>query len=397
MTEPAPRRAEALRAANDSHATELSVVICVLDEAEAIPGVLSELADELDGLSFEVVVVDDSAVDDTARAVRAAMRGDPRIRLVRRKGARGLASAAIAGWDAAQGQVLALMDGDGQHDPRLIRQLLERLRESDAEVATASRYMTKAGSGLTGFRDAISRVGTGAAQALIGARVTDPLSGLFLMRRDWFETVRGSLTGVGFKILIDVLTSGPRSPSVVEAPTALRARLGGESKLDLRVMADLAGLLVEKRTRGFIPARLAMFLGVGVTGLMAHLAVLLSGQVVGLSLWSAQALAIWTAMTWNFWANNLLTFRDQRLRGREALVGLGRFYLGCLVGAVVSEAMAMGLNVLGMPGIAAGLMGAAGGGLFNFAAARIGVWRRPPADCASDEVAETSAWREAEA
>jgi dolichol-phosphate mannosyltransferase len=397
MTEPAPRRVDRFRAANDSHRLELSVVICVLDEAEAIPGVLHELIDELAGLAFEVVVVDDSVADDTARAVRAVMRGDPRIRLVRREGARGLASAAIAGWDAAQGQVLGLMDGDGQHDPRLIRRLLDRLRAADAEVATASRYLTEAGSGLTGFRDAISRIGTGAAQALIGARVTDPLSGLFLMRRDWFETVRGSLTGVGFKILVDVLTSGPRPPSVVEAPTALRSRLGGESKLDLRVMADLAGLLIEKRTGGIIPARLAMFLGVGVTGLTAHLAVLLSGQAAGLSLCSTQALAIWTAMTWNFWANNLLTFRDQRLHGREALVGLGRFYLGCLVGAVVSEAMAMGLNVLGMPGVAAGLMGAAGGGLFNFAAARIGVWRRAPAEPAVSAAVESSAWREAEA
>ncbi|WP_304166940.1 glycosyltransferase [Phenylobacterium aquaticum] len=395
MTEPVPRRAASARVDHDPRAPNLSVVICVLDEAEAIGGVLDELTAELAGLSFEVLVVDDSVDEETSWVVRGRGLRDPRIRLIRRAGARGLASAAIAGWDAARGEVLALMDGDGQHDPRLIRQLLASLEATGAEVATASRYMTPAGSGLSGFRDAISRIGTRAAQALIGARVTDPLSGLFLMRRAWFEAVRGSLTGVGFKILVDVLTSGARTPQVVEAPTALRTRLGGASKLDLRVMADLAGLLVEKRTRGLIPARLAMFLGVGVSGLMAHLAVLLSGQAAGLSLWAAQALAIFTAMSWNFWANNLLTFRDQRLRGRAALAGLGRFYAGCLVGAVVSEAMAMGLNVLGVPGVAAGLMGAAGGGLFNFAAARVGVWRRASTGPAPNP--ETPVWREAEA
>lgn len=356
-------------------APRLSLVVCVLDEAEAIGGVLDELTAELAGIAFEAIVVDDSADDATAAVVRGRRALDPRIRLVRREGARGLASAAIAGWDTARGEVLGLMDGDGQHDPRLIRQLLTALDQSGAELAVASRYLTKEGTGLVGRRDLISRAGVGAAQALLGARVSDPMSGLFLMRRSWYAAVRDRLTGVGFKILVDVMTSSRRRPSVVEAPTALRVRLGGASKLDLRVMADLAALMIEKRTRGLLTARLVLFLGVGTSGLLIHLAALLAANYAGLGLWLGQALAIWAAMTWNFWANNLLTFRDQRLRGVAALAGLGRFYAGCLLGAVVSEAAAMGLHVLGAPDILAGLLGAVGGGLFNFAAARAAVWR----------------------
>ncbi len=351
------------------------MVICVLDEADAIGPVLDELTAELDGLSFEVIVVDDSADGATAAVVRGRRALNPRIRLLRREGARGLASAAIAGWEAARGQVLGLMDGDGQHDPRLVRRLLAALDDGDAELAVASRYLTGEGTGLTGRRDLISRAGTGAVQVLLGARVSDPMSGLFLMRRGWYAAVRERLAGVGFKILVDVMTSGRTPPRVVEAPTALRTRLGGASKLDLRVMADLAALVVEKRSGGLLAARLVLFLGVGASGLFVHLAALLATDHAGLGLWLGQALAIWIAMTWNFWANNLLTFRDQRLRGRAALGGLGRFYGGCLLGAGVSEAAAVGLNALGASDIAAGLLGAVGGGLFNFAAARAAVWR----------------------
>jgi dolichol-phosphate mannosyltransferase len=268
----------------------VSLIICTLDEHEAIGGVLDEMRAELAGVAHEIIVVDDSADDLTAMVVKAHMRADPSVRLIRREGRGGLASAAIAGWDAARGRSLAIMDGDGQHDPRLIARLLRRMDDSDADVVVASRYLDSAESGLCGPRHLISRGGVMLSGLLLGLRLADPMSGCFLMRRAWYETVRPDLSGLGFKILIDVVASGRRRPLVEQIPTVLRARAGGESKLDLRVAVDLITLLVEKRTGGAIPARMSQFLLVGATGLAAHMAVLSLAALADLPFWAAQTL-----------------------------------------------------------------------------------------------------------
>jgi dolichol-phosphate mannosyltransferase len=353
----------------------LSVIICTLDEHEAIGGVLEEVRAELAGVPYEIIVVDDSANDLTAMVVKAHTRADPAVRLIRREGCGGLASAAIAGWDAARGRVLAIMDGDGQHDPKLIGRLLRRVEETNADIVVASRYLESAESGLCGPRHLISRGGVMLSGLLLGLRLADPMSGCFLMRRDWYETVRPSLSGLGFKILVDVVASGRRRPIVEQIPTVLRARAGGESKLDLRVAVDLITLLVEKRTGGAISARMSQFLLVGATGLAAHMTVLSLAGLSQAPFWAAQTLAILAAMSWNFVLNNSLTFRDRRLSGPALWRGLLSFYAACLGGALVSEAAGAGLAAAGAPWLVAGVAGAVLGAFWNYQAARRLTWR----------------------
>lgn len=357
-------------------APALSVVICTLDEADCIGAVLRELREALTGIEHEVIVVDDSADDRTAAVVLAHAATDKRVRLLRREGARGLASAAIAGWNAARGGVLAIMDGDGQHDPQMLPKLLRSLRESGCDMAVGSRYVAQGSSGLAGRRHWVSRAGTLLTHAMLGVSSTDPLSGLFVMTRTWFERARPRLSGVGFKILVDLLASGRRRPSIVEVGTSLRTRHGGASKLDSRVVIELAALLIEKRTGGFVPARFGLFAAVGTTGVAVHLGVLtLAKSSLGLPFWSAQAVATLAAMTTNFFFNNALTFRDRRLTGRALLPGLFTFYLSCAGGALLSEAAGSVANDLGLPWLAAGIGGALIGALWNYAAASNATWR----------------------
>lgn len=353
----------------------VSVVICTLDEQEAIGGVLDEVTADLAGVPHEIVVVDDSIDDATAQVVLGRARLNPAIRLIRRNGAGGLASAAIAGWDAARGETLAVMDGDGQHDPRLIRRMLERMGQTPTDVVVASRYLDDNRSGLTGFRHWGSRAGVEVSSLLLGLRLADPLSGCFLMTRAWYEIVRPRLSGLGFKILIDVVASDRRRPRLAQIPTALRERVGGVSKLDLRVVFDLAALLVEKRTGGALSARMTQFLFVGLTGLLVHLLVLSTGQALGAPFWLGQSGAIFLAMSWNFMLNNGLTFRDRRLHGPALWRGLASFYVACLGGAVVSEAVGAGLHAVGAPWVAAGVAGAMLGAFWNYRAVQRLTWR----------------------
>jgi dolichol-phosphate mannosyltransferase len=353
----------------------LSVVICTLDEHEAIGGVLDDLSADLIGESYEIIVVDDSADDRTAEVVLARARHHPALRLIRRGGAGGLASAAIAGWDVARGEILAIMDGDGQHDPRLIGRMADRMSRTPVDVIVASRYLGAGGSGLTGYRDWLSRTGVRVSGLLLGLRLADPLSGCFVMTRAWYQTVRPRLSGLGFKILIDVVASDRRRPSLLQVPTALRPRAGGVSKLDLRVVFDLVALLIEKRTRGMLTARMSQFLFVGLTGLLVHVLALATGRALGAPFWLGQSGAILVAMSWNFLLNNSLTFRDRKLRGRAAWQGLLSFYAACLGGAFVSAFVGAGLDVLGAPWFVAGLAGALMGATCNYGAAQRLTWR----------------------
>ncbi len=358
---------------------EISLVICTLDEHEAIAGVLTEAGAALDGFAYELIVVDDSRDERTAEIVRLAGRRDPRIRLVRREGVRGLASACIAGWDVARGEVLGVMDGDGQHEVALAGRLIGDLRAGEADIAVASRFRPDTETGLRGWRRVLSRAGVGLSRLAIGGGTSDPMSGFFFQTRRWFEDVRPRLSGLGFKILVDVLASGRRAPRVVEVSTRLRARQGGASKLDLRVGIELVAQLVEKRTGGHLPGRFVMFAGVGASGVGVHLA-MLAALADTLPFWFAQSVAILTAMVSNFLLNNLITFHDLRLVGWAKLRGLAGFVLACASGALVSELVAIALVQSSVPALAAGMGGALVASLWNYWSASRAAWGVASAD-----------------
>jgi dolichol-phosphate mannosyltransferase len=357
---------------------DLSIVICTLDEADAIGLVLGELDTTLAGLAAEVIVVDDSLDDATALAVRAFTPAHVSLRLIRREGARGLASAAAEGWAASQGRILGLMDGDGQHDPEVLPHLMAHLTDGDADIAVASRYMAGACTGLSGYRHALSASGTALAKGLTGVATTDPMAGLFLFRRTWWNAARDRLNPMGYKILLDLALSGDRAPRIVEVPTALRRRLGGRSKLDARVLADLAAHLIEKSTGGMIPAKFVLFGAVGASGVAVDLGVLAIATHQGAAFWMAQVMAVLAAMTSNFFFNNFLTFRERRLSGLAWWRGLAAFYAACGAGALLNQAIAMGAYDLGLAGPASALVGAVASAAWNYTSASKISWGADP-------------------
>jgi dolichol-phosphate mannosyltransferase len=188
------------------------------------------------------------------------------------------------------------------------------------------------------------------------------MSGCFVMRREWYEAARPRLSALGFKILFDLAASSPRPVKFVELPTALRARTGGASKLDARVMVELAALFVEKALGGRVSARFLLFAGVGASGVAVNLGLLALGvRLAGEERYPLlQAGAVLGAMVWNFTLNNLLTFRTAPLWGWALARGFVGFCLACSAGA---------------PWPVAGFVGALSGGLWNFWAVRYTTWR----------------------
>ena len=294
----------------------LSLVICTLDEFDAIGCVLHEVDQQLQGISHEIIVVDDSSDSRTADVVSAYAAAHPQVKLVRRYLATGLSSAAIKGWDVATGRYLAIMDGDGQHDPALMRVLLDKLSNPDMDIAVASRYLDDMRSGLHGLRHRLSRAGTWLTDVMLGVPLADPLSGCFAMKREWYMQVRRELSGLGFKILIDVVASGTRKPRTAQVPTLLRARAGGESKLDTRVVIDLIALLIEKRTRGRFSAGAFMSSMSMLSALLMQWFSLAVLRTLALPLWLALLLSTGVGMTSRFGLAVLMTPRSRRPRNQ---------------------------------------------------------------------------------
>ena len=123
-------------------APRLSLVLPTYNERPNLATVISRILVALDrlGEKFEIVVVDDDSPDRTWELAEGIAAGEPRVRVLRRVGQRGLASAVVAGWEHARGEVLGVMDADLQYPPETLPTLLEALERSGADIAICSRY-----------------------------------------------------------------------------------------------------------------------------------------------------------------------------------------------------------------------------------------------------------------
>ncbi len=213
----------------------LSLVIPTLNEAKNLPGLLEALQTQLTGMEYELLVVDDDSLDGTWKVAEELSREQPRIRVLRRIGRRGLSSAVVEGFAMARGDTLMVIDADGQHDPATVRQLYDAIR-SGAMLAVASRYVEGGDTGeWEGSRLWLSRTATSLARRLPRVRVSDPMSGFFAVKKEAFNAVADRLRPTGFKILLELLTHLPAGTKVAEVPLHFGMRLHGESKMSLKV------------------------------------------------------------------------------------------------------------------------------------------------------------------
>jgi dolichol-phosphate mannosyltransferase len=229
---------------------------------------------------------------------------------------------------------------------------------------------------LDGMRARVSRTATRAAAIATGTRLSDPMSGYFVISQQAFIDALPKLSNVGFKVLLDLLLSSPRTLTVVEYPYCFRSRTAGVSKLDSLVVAQFLAMLIEKRIGRWAPMRLVMFLSVGALGMLVHLATLKSGiALAGMDFDHAQIAAVIVAIAFNFFLNNIFTYRDLRLKGWRMVRGLMSFYLVCGFGALANAGIADLLFTTGHSWWAAGLAGAGIGALWNYAASSFLTWQ----------------------
>lgn len=359
-------------------APDLCVVVPVLNERDNVGPLVDKLRETLAGLKWEVLFVDDGSTDGTRDAITAIGSLDSRVRLLHRVGRKGLASAFIEGVRASIAPYVAAMDGDLQHDERILPAMLDELRSGRAEIVVGSRYI--AGGGLGEWdktRAGMSDMATRLSRLVLRTHVTDPMSGFFMLPRTVFERAAPRLSAIGFKILLDVIASLPKPPKITELPYTFRTRVAGESKLDAGVLFDFGLLLLDKMVGKYVPVRFVMFAIIGVLGLAGHLLILAAGLAASLQFSTAQAIATACAIVGNFILNNEVTFRDRRLKGTRRIRGLLIFAIVCWIGAIANLNVAfLMVNDAHQTWWIAGIVGAAMSLVWNYAVGSTLTWRR---------------------
>jgi dolichol-phosphate mannosyltransferase len=360
---------------------QLAIVLPTLNERGNLRRLEQRLTAALEGIEWEAIIVDDNSRDGTADEARAISLENPRIRCIQRIGRRGLASAAIEGMCATAAPIVAVMDADHQHDPALLPGMLAAVTSGDYDLAYASRFAEGASTEQWGRPDRVraSGLANALARRVTGVDLSDPMSGYFMLRADTLRKMAHRLSGVGFKILLDILATVETPMRVKEFPLDFAARAEGESKLDRTIVFEFLVGLYDKLLGRFLPTRYALFGTVGAMGAVVHFAVLAvvlrllaDGEV---SFIIAQSAAATTAMTFNFVLNNELTYADKRLHGvLPVFRGWLKFAATCSVGMVANvgvSSVLVGHGVHAVPAAACGILLAS---VWNFSLSSRFVW-----------------------
>jgi dolichol-phosphate mannosyltransferase len=338
-----------------------SLIIPTYNEArnlQKIVQLVSHILDQVIPDNYELIVVDDNSPDRTWELAQALTVEYPCLRVMRRQQERGLSTAVIRGWQAARGEILGVIDGDLQHPPDVLLQMLAAV-DQGADLAVASRHVE--GGGVSRWsltRRILSRgaqlLGLVLCPRVVG-RVSDPMSGYFLVRRS--AIAEQLLSPVGYKILLEVIGRGKIS-QIAEVGYVFRERQEGESKvtwkqyqeylhhlLRLRLSSGRIGRL--RQRFDFPIQRFLQFGLVGLSGLIVDMSILYAlHEWIGLGITRSAILAAEVAILNNFFWNDRWTFVDiARGQGewRKVLKRLTKFNIVCLMGLILKVLL---LNLL---------------------------------------------------
>jgi dolichol-phosphate mannosyltransferase len=214
---------------DESAALTVSVVLPTYNERDNISRLIEAILDALSEWRTEVIVVDDDSPDGTWQVVQEKGADDPRVRLIRRMGERGLTSAISTGIANAHGALVAWMDCDFSMPPEVLPQLA-RAVEAGADLALGSRYVPGGrdiGHSWVGL--AFSRTINFFASLFLEWTIKDYTSGFVMARRAIFERIK--LRGDYGEYCIDLLYRAHRAGlKVREIPYTCQPRHAGESK-----------------------------------------------------------------------------------------------------------------------------------------------------------------------
>jgi len=365
----------------------LSLVIPTYNESRNIKDllrILNHLLNQVIPDNYELIVVDDDSPDHTWEIAQSLIPEYPQLQVIHRQHKRGLSTAVLQGWQVGKGKILGVIDGDLQHPPEILLQLLNAINKG-ADLAIASRHIEDGGvSDWSIVRRFLSRgaqlLGLVILPHVLG-RVSDPMSGYFLVHRSAVNPQ--TLNPLGYKILIEVLARG-KINQIAEVGYVFQERQAGKSKVSWKHYVDYLHHLVRLRLslgrigklRQRLPLPIKRFIRFGLVGLtgvfvdMSVLYLLYDANTLGWGLTRSKIIAAEVAIVNNFIWNDAWTFKDLASRQQgwsKRLKRLLKFNIVCSVGLVLNVVLLNLLfNILGVHYLLANLIAIATVTLWNF-------------------------------
>ncbi len=320
-----------------------SLILPTYNEAHNLPKVVQNISQLLDAElpgNYELIVIDDNSPDETWKVALGLAANYPQLRVMRRMEERGLSTAVIRGWQVARAKVVGVIDTDLQHPPELLLKLWREIQQG-ADLAVASRHVEGGGVSDWSFvRRLLSRgaqmVGLILLPGVVG-RVSDPMSGYFLVRRQ--ALVDCPLDPIGYKILIEVLGRG-KIREIAEVGYVFQERRAGKSKVTWKQYVEYLQHLLRLRLSFGHVGRLIRFGLVGFSGVFVDLAVFyLLRSLLGLGLTRSAMLSAEVAIANNFLWNDRWTFGDisrHQSGWKKRFKRFVKFNLICLAGLILN-------------------------------------------------------------
>ncbi|MDP7008313.1 MAG: glycosyltransferase family 2 protein [Phycisphaerales bacterium] len=357
------------------HQETVTIILPTFQEAESLPSLLAAVAEVREQCipNLQLIIVDDNSEDGTETIISEL--DHAWVQLLIRKEEKGLSTAVIRGLQEATSEYCIVMDADGSHPASAIPKMVEALK-GGADFTVGSRYIpggsTEDGWGVLRWLN--SKIATLMARPF--TKVKDPMSGFLGLRRTTFDHAT-NLDPVGYKIGLELIVKCGCT-NVVEVPIHFRTRQLGESKLTLQVQWEYLQHII--RLLRYTHAKLVSFCtfaAVGFSGLGIYIAATMLTTALITPAWLAICLAIWIAMTWNFFWDRKYAFWNAKNRSiASQYIG---FLLVCSGGAVANYLITSWIvgQSHGVPlaAFVGGLSGSLIGILFNFFFNKLFVFR----------------------
>lgn len=310
----------------------LSVILPTYNERNNIKPLINDLLKLSNVYELELIFVDDSSSDGTSILLRELAQRDRRIRFINRIGRSGLSSAIKEGCLCASGEILAVMDTDGQHEVNTIPIAIQKLIGNRLDFVVGSRFLDNSAiRGLSEARKGGSNIANFFARLSLPnkySHITDFMSGCMILDRQSCMSFIEKIDVNGFKFLYELLAVSNGKLKGAEIELIFQPRKHGKSKLDVAIVWDFLVSLVHTFFQRVIPRKAISFAFVGATGVVVQFCVVYSLiWFVGMAFEKALPFAITLAASSNYLINNSLTFRSNRLRNRALIIGLFKFLI----------------------------------------------------------------------
>ncbi len=289
----------------------LSVVVPVYNEQNNIEELVRRIEKALMNIEYEIIFIDDS-IDNTLEIIKSIAIKDEKVKFKHRENREGLSSAVIKGFDIARGDIIAVMDGDLQHPPEILYEMIEVIYKG-ADIVIPSRFMPGGNDGgLNLFRRLISAGARYIAKILLKKtrKFSDPTSGIFMLKRTVIKDKK--LCAIGWKILMEILVIGEYENSI-EIPYKFCNRNFGKSKMSLKVQIDYIIHLLNLINRSKEDKRFYCFCIIGLLGILVDMSVF---SLIGITfpiitVKIAAIISASVAIISNYSLNNIITWGDK--------------------------------------------------------------------------------------